>query len=494
MAQAGPAKPRNNNIEFQPNPLDSYDLSIYNLKLYMIPEVDILNGNVDSDNKVIIAETGVTTQVNIDDLEIRSVIGPERNIKNQESFQFDFTLREYYGAGLLDQIFFASRELGIRNYSKAPYFLELTFAGRDRDTGVPATDLKSYRWVWPIGIREIITEVDASGSLYSVRAFHYGDLGTFADVGSIPKQITVKGETVGEAIADMQTQINKNLEYEAVNNVTAPDVYTFTVSEDIANLKLVDDIATLAPAWTSDFSNDGNRTVREIALDKNLNIGESINRIVSASPGYQTLIKNTATASSQDVTDAEKTKQLHRIFTDVKLTQYDIGRGDYVKNVSYIVEKYEMSTLQMSVSESGLDGKVKTDELKSKGLLRKRYDYLYSGVNDQVIDFDLRFNLGWYVNMPKEGGLFTQHANSVEGQHVSKVYYEYLRIREEIAQARKLSENTAISNPNNAQQIQQEIDNSNLPPEEREQLERLLNASLQPVSYTHLTLPTNREV
>ena len=124
MAQGGPANVKNQSYEFSPNQLDLIDNATYNLKLYMIPEIDSINGNYDSDNKVVIAETGVTTRILIDDLEIKSYIAPNRNIKNQESVRFDFVLREYYGAGLIDQIFIASQELGIKNYNKSPYYLE----------------------------------------------------------------------------------------------------------------------------------------------------------------------------------------------------------------------------------------------------------------------------------------------------------------------------------------------------------------------------------
>ena len=479
MATAGAAQAQNESYEFEGNLLDQYDNVTYNLKLYMIPEIDILNGNIDSDNKVIIAQTGVTANISIDDLEIKTVVAPARDIKNQESFQFDFDLREYYGSSLLDQIYVASRNLGIKNYTKAPYFLELTFSGRDPNTSSPDIDLNAQRWIWPIGIRQITTEVDASGSLYSVNAYHYGDLGQFADIGTISKQITIRGETVGEAIRDLQVKINKNVRDEAVTNVTFPDEYSITVDPKIAELKLVDDAETLTTAFSSPLEND-DRKGKSISLDRNMNIGEAINQIISVAPGYQKLCKNTETPSDQYVLDPPRLKNLHRIYSNVRLGKFDVGRGEYTKNISYDVQLYKMSTLQTSVSESGLDGQAKVNELKSRGLLRKRYSYIYTGINDQVLNFDLKFNFGWYVNMPSEGGLFTQYASTTEGQHVTEVYYEFLRIREEIARAKQLSDSTSIASPDNATIIQQEIDNSELPDFEREQLEQLLNASLQP--------------
>ena len=86
MATAGAAQAQNESYEFEGNLLDQYDNVTYNLKLYMIPEIDILNENIDSDNKVIIAQTGVTANISIDDLEIKTVVAPARDIKNQESF------------------------------------------------------------------------------------------------------------------------------------------------------------------------------------------------------------------------------------------------------------------------------------------------------------------------------------------------------------------------------------------------------------------------
>lgn len=480
MAQAGPARISNAEGGFAPNELDSYDNATYNLRLYMIPEADIISQNYDSDNKVVIAETGVTTQVLIDDLEIESYIAPSRRVRNQESVKFTFSLREYYGAGLLDKIFLASLDLGIKNYYKAPYFLELTFAGREANSSSPDIKAETLRWLWPITIRTIETEVDASGSLYEVEAYAYGNLAQTDDNGAIPKEINVTGKTVGEAVADLEEQMNNMASQEAVTNVTIPDSYAIEVDPEFAEMNLVDDNVTEAAGRNTPADTD-DRETKDIPLDKNMNIGEAINRILSAAPEYQKVSKNTDTPSEQEVTDAEKTKKIHRIFSNAQIEAFDIGRGDYAKNFSFRVLPYETSTLQVSASEANADGRVVYNNLKGKSLIRKRYNYLYTGVNDQVLNFDLKFNLGWFVHMPSQAGLFTQYANVTEGQHVTNVYKEYQRIRTEITEARRRTANAPEPNRSDlSSQVQQEISAAEVTEEERAILERLFQAVINP--------------
>jgi hypothetical protein len=476
-------KAKQADTSFLPNDLDQFDSTIYNLKLFMIPEADILTRQFDTENRVIIAETGVTTQIVIDDLEIKSFIAPGRKQKNQEAFNFNFTLREYYGAGLIDKIFIASTELGIKNYMDAPYFLELTFAGRDVDSSSPDIESNALRWLWPIRITKIETEVDASGAKYDVEASIFGNVGQWDINGSIPQGITVRGTTVGEAIANLQAQLNVASKQQSVTNATIPDLFSIKVAKSLGDLLLTESKHNNASAKTSGSNADGeDRKIREIALDKHLNIGEAINRIISVAPGYQAESKNTTTASDAEPNDAEKTKKIHRIFPSVEINSFDYGRGQYSKTYIYDVLPYEMTNLQVAPTEQAVSGSKKYREANSKGLIRKKYDYIYTGVNDQVLDFDLKFNFGWYVNIPSQAGIATKMTGAEEGQHITNVYREYRRIREEIIKARGLVADApfgagSVAN-SETDRIQAEINNSGLSDEEQAQLERLLESAV----------------
>jgi hypothetical protein len=451
----------------------------------MVSEADIIGTNtLESKETIVIAETGTTTRVLIDDLEIKSYIGPSRSNKNRETNRLDFTLREYYGAGLLDQIFIASKQLGIQNYFKAPYFIEVTFAGRDPATSSPDTEVRALRWVWPIFIKSIDTEVDASGSLYTVESYVYGNLAGTDDNGSIPKMMSIEGSTVQEAMTDLQNQLNLFSKGESVTNISIPDTFVVTINDELGGLKLVGSNITVEKASTVPLDSD-DRSIRTITLDANMSIIESVNRILSAAPEYQAMSKNTKTASDSEVIDAEGTKKLHRVFTDTKIISFDPNRGDYAKTFSFDIQPYEMSTLSVSPTESLADGKKKYSMLKGRRLIQKQYNYLYTGLNDQVLDFDLKFNFGWYVNMPSQAGLFTQHANASEGQHVSNMYYESQRIQEEISKARSLvasapeATRTSVASAQTSR-IQSEINNSQLSGFEQDQLEQILAKSVTP--------------
>jgi hypothetical protein len=67
---------------FLPNILDDYDLPSYNFKLYMLPDTQVYKGNYDSKYGVIIAQSGVTGQIGIDDVQITSYLAPNVYQKN----------------------------------------------------------------------------------------------------------------------------------------------------------------------------------------------------------------------------------------------------------------------------------------------------------------------------------------------------------------------------------------------------------------------------
>lgn len=483
----------NSGGSFVDNPLDLFDNPTYKFTLYMIPEAEIITGKFDSDNKIVIAESGVTTRVAIDKIEISSYMAPGRVSQNTEATMFNFELKEYYGAGLIDQIYIAAKSLGIKNHQKAPYFLKLEFRGRDPVTGSPYTDLDNLVWVWPIFIRKIETEVSTSGAVYNCLGVIYGDIAQTKEVGVLSESINIDADKVGAAITKLQEYLNEAAKDDALLNATFPDEYVLEINAELANLKIVNDPSTASGRNVSN-SHDINRDTptdsgeirqssRSINLQKGISIHEAINTIVSSSNEYQVMMKNTESASDLDVTDLEKTKKIHRVFGDVKLIRYDIGRGDYSRRMIYNIQPYEMSTLQTSVSEAAADGKVKTNNLKSKGMIRKKYSYIYTGLNDQVLNFDLKFNFGWYVNIPVNAGLFTQYGATAEGQHISTLYEKFMEIREQIVAASKL---VAEAEPGDRSQtaerktaeIRSQIDTSGLTDEEQQQLDQLLKQAV----------------
>lgn len=418
------ARDTDNTLESQilPNILDSYDLVTYHFKLYMLSEDDIIKKRYDPNNGIIISESGVTNDVYIEEVIITTYNAPNSHVHNAVAGKFDIELREFSGASLMDRIYATSLLLGIRNHLKVPYFLELTFKGRDPTSSDPnLRGLSGKRWVWPICIGTVETDIDVGGATHILNAYPYGDIAQFDKNATIDKSVNVSNTiTVREALKRLQDEINeRNREKKSVDT-TIPDEIEILVHEDFAEMKLVDDDVYLQQSKQVPMDRDpnpGSMETRDINIPDNETIMNAINSIVTTAPEYHEKSKNMKTELKETDRPVEM-KRLHRIKTAAEILDYDSRRGEYTHKYTYMVLPYYMGNLQLDSSELSVDSEKKINSYRTRKILRKRYNYLYTGLNDQVIDFQIKLVNAWVAPIPKQAGKATQGQSVSEGAHI----------------------------------------------------------------------------
>ena len=91
-------------------------------------------------------------------------------------------------------------------------------------------------------------------------------------------------------------------------------------------------------------------------------------------------------------------QKLWRVIADADVVEYDSVRDDYGRSLKYMIIPYDMTTVltPASISNTASDQE-KVDSYRSKGLIKKVYNYIYTGLNDQVFDFELNFNFNWFA-------------------------------------------------------------------------------------------------
>ena len=236
--------------DIEDNILDEFDLPTYHLRLYMMSD-DAIRKNIfgpkSKDQRVVIAESGVTS-IDIDDLEFKTVGGITRNTGIGTATEFRFTLKEPFGATLLDQISDASKFLGIKNFAKIPFYLEISFRARksgEASSQLPGSigDLEDLVWTYPLMLTEMAMDVSTGGTVYSIKGAFYGDIAYTNEVSDTQKTISVNALTVGDWVTGLQKSMNlRSEEKKDTANYKAVDTYKFYVDDEIAKELIVPDL------------------------------------------------------------------------------------------------------------------------------------------------------------------------------------------------------------------------------------------------------------
>lgn len=414
-------------LAFQPNILDNYDTYTYHWKLFITSTEDARAGTVlDSSKQTIIAESGVS-DLTIDKIEFDAVacLSVEAGTGTQTTLKFQIV--EPSGAGLLDKIYYESVSLGIGSWVVMPVFLQLEFRGRNPTTaesipGGSPGPLSGLKWVWPLKLTRVKANVTNVGTRYDFEAIKYGEVTQSNSYFSIQHNVVLTGlTTFGSAMAALKKKLAEDQDTQKINNRETVDVYNIIVDPELEGVPLL--TRNVDTSRGSDY----------IQFDKKVasyNAGTSIDKIVDSllgsSSAFQEKIQSSATSTSQPkaANDAPAMKQLWRIITEAKPIKFDnIAQLDAIEHTIYIV-KYQLGTVDASSSQTGGTpetipaSKKRIATYSKKRILRKKYNYIFTGLNDQIINFDLNMNFAFASANSRISGLY--YDTAIDDTGVSK--------------------------------------------------------------------------
>lgn len=479
---------------FKDNELDNYDLTTYHIKFFMVSEYDFVNGNLDSPSKVVIAESGVTSQIFVEELDFTSYISLNKTARNSNAVNFQLTMREFSGATLIDKIFAASLELGINNYMQCPYMIEISFRARSTETGEPYTP-KNLRWIYPVLIQGIETNVSIGGAAYEVKAFTHGAIGQKSEFGTLAKALKVENATeMKDATDQMADILDKQESDKSATNTSLPNKYEITYPNvnpatgelttgpnEIASFRLGKGHPADASKTVSTKTGDNaDGTKKNPQFTAGMSVQDAINTLLTNSPDYQKNALQTDGSAATGESDPTKMKILHKVITKSEMLDYDNTRGDYQRKFIYQIVPYKMGTLIAGTSDANANGATKYNLYKHNGLLEKRYQYLYTGQNDQIIEFDIKFNQSWYVNMPSQGGVATSMSSTTEGSTFNMFAADYHSLKADIAAFTANRANLKGSSDNDVKALESKINTSFASAEEKAELNKLLKTATTP--------------
>lgn len=445
------------------NILDHYENTSYNLKLYMIGEEEWLKGQyaAEPNRTVVIAQTGVTG-VQIDNLSLDIVKAPSTG--NSMAVKAQFTLFQPSAADLLDQIQAAKLALGHKYmFADVPLFLAIEFKGyhssMDQEDnasldGKPVISQDGSLneiagpFIYRLQIADVAVSIDSKGSTYDFSC-PVGTSHAYTDeYFKLPKDLKVQGNKIEELVQDLQDQLKKYKE-DNLDGEEYHDEIVFDLSQLVKELedtevthagtKAAEEVNRLINAQEKgiksleeykkalednpDSFDSGVEAGSDWAYNQNINMkeGTSMNQFFTTllvmSSGFLDKVSRKKVFNDPEIDenglDLNKTfTKWYKIEASISYeldsdgtAKFDRRRGKYAKKVIYkpIIYDTAQPNQQVSDAENNLS-EAQTEKRLKEMNIKKAYHYLYTGLNDQVLSADIKYDAGITLLQAPGGG------------------------------------------------------------------------------------------
>ncbi len=378
----------------------------------------------------------------IDDLIVESIISNTQLSRGQDTLSLNFTITEPNGMDFLEELFdfcFDSDGLQESNVYDLPYMFIISFNGYD-DYGNWEKVPNATKYI-PIHILSISAKLNSMGAIYQCEAIPIAHLAFSEQYGRIRNNFKAAGKTLSDLAKDIVNGLNADQsnsdssDKETTNttklNYNLPDKYDIQfqsfngidISKDV--LAAPKDVAIKDTPMSESTKNlqqlaqnligyqINNSTADGIDIDitnssMTLNAGSSItdclsqlitnssyitNQIDEYHKTLRELNKFLATNPTQAdinaaIDPASGSIKINgllnwfKIITKVKFGEYDAVRNTYQKIITYIIQPYLIS--------SSLTKTVPSQTPPDSQII-KVYDYIFTGKNTEIFDFDIDF-------------------------------------------------------------------------------------------------------
>lgn len=353
-------------------------------------------GDTTSVRRFVISKTGVTGKYSIDAVNIKSLPPGQQNTKTNTLREMTITLSEQGDLTFYDELQRMTALLGYKQTMNVPLFLELEFKGYSEDDPYEPTIIGDAGRQWRLRINNIECRTDNNGAtaIYDIKCTS----GSHAHQDMewrLQEQIEVVcGATVGSFMTAFEKSLNivANSQYGYMtmlfpNEIQADSFYKFIVHPDVESLVLNND-------KEQDTANDKTDT------------GESGSRRFSFKPSQT--IGNVIDAVMDSAFLPSNDSQVHnRQFVHVIPVAYYVGYDRWRRKIAY---RYEIYILPLRTIDAqnvddhrnrnrAIDTLTVLEKNAKAGnkLNMKRYDYQWSGLNNEILDLNFDFNAAYNV-------------------------------------------------------------------------------------------------
>ena len=338
---------------------------------------------------------------NIEDLAFTSILVKQ---KGASSIEGSLTVVEPIGCTFLDLLVEASwNGKEYINYTQQPYMIQIDFKGYD-DNGneIPKSEMKLYRKRLPIKLLTVDISVDKQGSKYVIKFCPTGAAVFLPDQMPIPVDMSITVKTVKEFF----DQLGKKLNEASADLIPAAanyaNEYKFVVDKTIGNSNIVDETwMKFTEAETKAGRSKGGLsfTKQTFSIPAKSNLLNVIGRMMMQADFFTTL-QDIGEVHTNRIT---KLDQIYNTFKITAKTEYQGLNSDgqrqagvFDDKTGSMPRKYTIYINQYSVYQNPHPRG--NNALVDASLYAiKKYDYIYTGKNLDIMDLNLTFNTTYYT-------------------------------------------------------------------------------------------------
>ncbi len=431
---------------WQDNPLSSLHLPTYKIRFFTTDDDPFLLTDFSdyeslyryittTKKQTTIAESGVTG-LNIQGLTSTNIVGPNELTRSMQATRFTMTIQEPIGTNMLDMMARTGGELHVRNYAKAPYFLEIRYQGYTEDGQFQLNPCPDYPnggvWLYHVMMTNIDTEVNSTGSIYKIDMIPIEQQLHHENNIMIPDTVMPTGGTVGEMLKDLEDKLNASVRQMYGYQLKE---YSFQAQPFVFEGKTYDPNTFKCISHTPSKSDKSANSMSQIdgkikgSFSRGTMVHDAIELIFISSEEAQQLAKAVPVVGKLERDSKEiKDSIVFRCELVADLLAYDYPSETYRMRFNVIANAYrtQVPIVTRDQADIARDPKAQANNLKrlrDEGYLCKRYDYIYTGMNTEVQAFDTKYNVQWQAIIPRMGG----ENNSMQAQASYDVYADLRR-------------------------------------------------------------------
>jgi len=407
----------------------------------------------------------------INDVSINTVIAP--NQKGQSNIsKIEFNVYEPYSMGtFVETLRQSGLKAGFKNYIEAPWCLIIEFVGhtlQNRTESVKDALGNTTKRIFPIKITNIDFTADQAGAQYQIRAVPVSDLALMGSVETLPKDFKLEGITVQEMLQiSLQEELNKNRKAKNKNKKTLEEIndiiVNFPIQEEQEKLSQrtgyqeAESGTTFNPdAQRSAVIGTGAQIVSTPSTTSYVQSKNTLNSIGSAKINL-TKQQNKKVGSEDDNKFYDKITKLSKPASRGQIPNLTFKQGSKVSEIItnvILLSDYGQRLFQPSdangfkswfkivprcfyindekiVEQNGtypklivfdvIEHKVheslfakinrKTDTVNFKKFVVKEYDYIFTGKNLDVLNFEIKILASYQQQLPNDKGNSKQDPN-----------------------------------------------------------------------------------
>jgi hypothetical protein len=347
----------------------------------------------------------------INEAEIESLVGYSRVSKGTNVTSIKFEVVEPYSMGLfLQSCQIAAKNSGHPNYAEAPFMLTVEFVGWD-DDGKPYPVPDSTRRI-AMHFTNMDMDISTKGCRYKVEAIPWAEYGLTdefnrfqSDVDFSPNQkggFTVEDILVN-AESSLQEVVNKRFKDRAKKQQPSPTPDKIKIefadgADDIRSSEMGFDLQTGGSSgiikeneiWENDVFSRKKLTYepknKRFVFKQGTTVVNAITEVLLLSEYCKNNIKSKVTNPSGMI-------DWFRIETKVRSTDGDVNKanGRPAREVTFVIVSYKTHSSRVTHPSAKPDyGSLKSNVVKS-------YDYIYTGKNTEIIDFNINLKYGFFT-------------------------------------------------------------------------------------------------